>query len=79
MNSKKLAKELKTKLKDVEKNYDDYVCQCLKENFVDSQHKMLMEKDFDLGEVYQELAPLENADLIDFWKGENFDWSSKKR
>ena len=45
------------------------------------KHTMLMWEDFQsLGEVYRDLAPLEIADLIDFWENErSYGGQYKKR
>ncbi len=75
----KYAKELWTKVKNVEKFYGDYISYVLNENFSNDEHIMLMREDVDLSKIYDQLSDLEKADLIDFWNKESNGQSNKKR
>lgn len=78
-NTRKYARELQKKIKNVEKLNEDYISYVLHENFSNNQHIMLVEEKVDMSEIYGELSDLEKADLIDFWNKENNGRSNKKR
>lgn len=78
-NTRKYARELQKKIKNVEKLNGDYISYVLHENFSNNQHIMLVEEKVDMSEIYGELSDLEKADLIDFWNKENNGRSNKKR
>ena len=73
------AKELIEKVKIVEKKHGDYISYVLNENFSDIQHIMVVEEDFKLDQVYDDLKDLEKADLIDYFKKEQDERPNKKR
>ncbi len=75
MNAGKINRELKKRVRGIEKTKGDYIPSVLGENFDGAQHKIVVEGKV-FSEVYNEtkdeLLPLEKADLIDYWNlGEN--------
>lgn len=65
-----LKEELEEYVKNVEKKYGDYISFVLNANFEGRQHTMLIEEEVDIKDIYEELSPLEKADLIDYFNME---------
>ena len=79
MRRNQYAEELNKRVESVEKKHGDYISYVLSENFSDIHHIMVVEEDFQLEKVYNELKDLEKADLIDYFKKEQDERPNKKR
>ncbi len=78
-----ISRKLNKKIKNVERQYGDYISYVLHANFTGDEHIMLVEEQEEYHQVYKaikdELAPLEKADLIDLQKVGGYDRPNKTR
>lgn len=76
--------KLKRGLKKKSKRFDnDYISQVLRANFGDDSHRMEVKDEKVFQEIFsrtfEELSPLEKADLIDYWEKEENGRTNKTR